>query len=258
MAVSTARDLEPAHSVPWGELSLDLENANQGAGARRDRASVVQRFQEDAVPGAQRSPGQLDRAGFLPAESPNEQTGDAPSPECFDLAQLLDAAEQALAGKPGDHTDQGQDLLPALNSEPSVLVTGPKRLLYLALGGGSFALIFAGITVPGIPMATFAVLSGYYLVRSSVRLHEGLLQSRFFRDIIEEWSTFQGLSRRSKIKLMGMIATAVAVSFSVVPPTEASLAMTFVLTTGGLYSLLSLPGIAEDQEARSLASLPGV
>ncbi len=180
------------------------------------------------------------------------------APERLDLAQLLDAAEQAIAGNPGDHTDQAQDLLPALNSEPSVLVTGPKRLLYLALGGGSFALIFAGITVPGIPMVTFAVLSGYYLVRSSVRLHEGLLQSRFFRDIIEEWSTFQGLSRRSKIKLMGMIATAVAVSFSVVPPTEASLAMTFVLTTGGLYSLLSLPGIDEDQTAGSLASLPGV
>ena len=149
-------------------------------------------------------------------------------------------------------------MLPALRPEPNILVTGPKRLLYLALGGGSFALIFAGITVPGIPTVTFAVLSGYYFVRSSVRLHEGLLQRQFFREIIEEWSTSQGLSVRSKIKILGMIATAVAVSFSVVPPTEASLAMTFVLTTGGVYSLLRLPGIDEDQQAGSLASLPGV
>ncbi len=69
-------------------------------------------------------------------------------PERFDLAQLVETAEHVLTGKRCEHAVFHPELLPALRSEPSILVTGPKRLLFLGLGGGSFALIFAGLTIP--------------------------------------------------------------------------------------------------------------
>jgi uncharacterized membrane protein YbaN (DUF454 family) len=183
--------------------------------------------------------------------------------ERFDLAQLVETAEHVLNGKRSEHAILHPVLLPALRSEPSILVTGPKRLLFLGLGGGSFALIFAGLTIPGIPTVTFAILSSYYLARSSTRLHERLVRSSFFGPIIDEWSTYQGLSRLSKVKLIGLIAVAVGVSLSLLPLTPMVLAVTFVLSSGGLYSLLRLPGIDEGEEslpfswiARSLPAPP--
>ncbi len=170
-------------------------------------------------------------------------------PERFDLAQLVETAEHVLTGRRTEHAFLHPELLPALRSEPSILVTGPKRLLFLGLGGGSFALIFAGLTIPGIPTVTFAILSSHYLARSSTRLHERLVRSSFFGPIIEEWSTYQGLSRRSKVKLIGLIAVAVGVSLSLVPLTPLVLAVTFVLSSGGLYSLLRLPGVDEEDES---------
>ena len=110
-------------------------------------------------------------------------------------------------------------------------------------------MIFAGLTIPGIPTVTFAILSGYYLARSSNLLHERLVPSGFFGPIIEEWSTYQGLSRRSKVKLICLIAVAVGISFSLVPLTPLVLAVTFVLSSGGVYGLLRLPGIEDEDES---------
>ncbi len=169
-------------------------------------------------------------------------------PERFDLAQLVETAEHVLNRKRSEHAVLPPELLSALPAKPSILVTGRKRLLFLGLGGGSFALIFAGLTIPGIPTVTFAILSSYYLARSSIRLHERLVRSRFFGPMIDEWSMYQGLSRLSKVKLIGLIAVAVGGSFTLVPLTPLVLAVTFVLSSGGLYSLLRLPGIVEEDE----------
>jgi len=186
-------------------------------------------------------------------------------PGRFDLAQLVETAEHVLTGRQSEHALLHPKLLPAPGAAPSILVTGPKRLLFLGLGGGSFALIFAGLTIPGIPTVTFAILSGYYLARSSTRLHESLVRSSFFGPIVEEWSTYQRLSRLSKVKLVGLIAIAVGVSLSFVPLTPLVLTVTFVLSSGGLYSLLRLPGIDEEDEtlpfswiAMSLPAPPAV
>jgi uncharacterized membrane protein YbaN (DUF454 family) len=186
-------------------------------------------------------------------------------PERFDLAQLVETAERVFNRKRSEHAVLPPKLQSALPAEPSILVTGPKRLLFLGLGGGSFALIFAGLTIPGIPTVTFAILSSYYLARSSIRLHDRLVRSRFFGPMIDEWSMYQGLSHLSKVKLIGLIAVAVGVSFTLVPLTPLVLAVTFVLSSGGLYSLLRLPEIVEEDEslpfswiARSLPASPAL
>jgi len=129
-------------------------------------------------------------------------------PERFDLTHLVETAEHILNGERSEHAILHPKLLPALRSEPSILVAGPKRLLFLGLSGGSFALIFAGLTIPGIPTVTFVILSSYYLARSSTRLHERLVRSSFFEPIIEEWCAYEGLSRPTNVKLPDLIEKA--------------------------------------------------
>jgi hypothetical protein len=63
------------------------------------------------------------------------------------------------------------------------MATGPRRLYYLALAGGSFTLTVIGLIVPGIPTIPFLVATGYYLARSSPRLNKALSRSWFFGPI---------------------------------------------------------------------------
>src|SRR5271157_247410 len=114
-------------------------------------------------------------------------------------------------------------------------------------------------STPGYPLWSSSIVArlvglrrslvSYYLARSSTRLHERLVRSSFFGPLVEESSTYQGLSRRSKVKLIGLIAVVVGVSLSLVPLTPLVLAVTFVLSSGGLYSLLRLPGVDEADES---------
>ncbi len=53
----------------------------------------------------------------------------------------------------------------------------PRRLVNLAMAGGSFALAVGGAILPGIPTLPFLILSGRYAVRVSPRI-ERLLQSQ--------------------------------------------------------------------------------
>ncbi len=142
-----------------------------------------------------------------------------------------------------------------LDQERTLLTTGPKRVLYLFLGGSSFAMIFVGLAIPGIPTVPFVMASSYYLARSSRRLHGMLARSSTFGPIVVEWSKHQGLSRMSKAKLAGLTAIVVGISFLLVPLTPLVLIMTFALSSAGLYSLLRLPGIDDDTEPLALQSI---
>ena len=87
----------------------------------------------------------------------------------IELADLLEAAQSVLSGLRSGGSLGQADRLPAVSSDPkpTILVTGPRRLVFLALGGGAFAMIFVGLAIPGVPAVTFAMLSSYYLARSS-------------------------------------------------------------------------------------------
>ena len=65
-------------------------------------------------------------------------------------------------------------------------------------------MIFVGLSVPGVPTVTFAIAAGYYLARSSIRLHGKVVRSRLFGPIVREWLARHGLSMGSKAKLIAL------------------------------------------------------
>jgi uncharacterized membrane protein YbaN (DUF454 family) len=126
------------------------------------------------------------------------------------------------------------------STEP-VLVQGPRRLLFLALAGVSFATGIAGIILPILPTTPFLLLSSFFLVRSSPRLHAALLGSRLFGPIITDWQVRGGVRRDVKIKAISVVAIAVAVTiflsgFSAIPTVTVVL-----LATIGVVVILRLP-----------------
>ncbi len=103
--------------------------------------------------------------------------------------------------------------------------------MYLALAGGSFAMTLVGLVVPGIPTVPFLLTTSYYLARSSRRLDERLRRTPLFGPILVEWERRHGLSRTSKLKLVGLTLTIVVVTVALTPISPVALVVIVLISS---------------------------
>jgi uncharacterized membrane protein YbaN (DUF454 family) len=124
---------------------------------------------------------------------------------------------------------------------PRDVATGLKRLGFLAMAGGSFALSLAGLIVPGIPTVPFLLATSYYLARSSPALDSALRHAPFLGPILTEWEQHHALGAWSKVKLIGLTVTIIVVTVMLTP---VSLAVAVVIAAVGslsVYGVARLP-----------------
>lgn len=165
--------------------------------------------------------------------------------------RLVAAAEEAFQ----------QTLRPALDRStveepaPPAMATGLRRLWYVGLAGGSFALTLVGLVVPGVPTVPFLLATSYYLVRSSPRLNALLLKSRFFGPILDDLQHWGGLRRINKIKLGALTLVVSAVTIVVAGPPLVLLVVMFAVASASLYAISRLPGVPS-RARRSSALAP--
>ena len=67
------------------------------------------------------------------------------------------------------------------------IANGWRRIALLTLGGLFFCLGVLGAFLPGLPATPFLMLTSYFLIRSSPRWNDKLLQSRVFGSILSDW-----------------------------------------------------------------------
>jgi uncharacterized membrane protein YbaN (DUF454 family) len=133
------------------------------------------------------------------------------------------------------------------NSNRSVeVVTGPRRLIYLALAGGAFAMTVVAIVVPGIPTTPFLLATSYALARSSPRLNLLLRQSAFFGPIVDEWEQHGGFSRSSKVKLISLTAAVAMVAIAISPLSPVAVFLVLLVCASGIFGISRLPGLPEE------------
>ena len=99
----------------------------------------------------------------------------------------------------------------SLDSKPQP-VTGPKRFVFIALAGLFFVLGAVGAVLPVLPTTPFLLLTSYFLARSSPRLNQWLLTSRFFGPILRDWQQLGGVRPDVKVKAIMIVLLAVSVS----------------------------------------------
>lgn len=131
-------------------------------------------------------------------------------------------------------------------SEPT-LVTGPRRLLYLAAGGGSVLMTIVGVIVPGIPTVPFLLSSSYFLARSSPRAHALLEATPLFGDMVREWDAHQALSRTSKRRLAVFTLVIITVTVVLAGPSPLVLGVVSVMAPACLIGIIRLPEIAHSE-----------
>lgn len=86
------------------------------------------------------------------------------------------------------------------------------RSFYIITGCISLGLGFLGIFVPGMPTTPFLLLAAFLFARGSARMHRWLLNNRFVGSYITEWNKSKGLSRRTKIKSVTLMAIVLLIS----------------------------------------------
>lgn len=99
---------------------------------------------------------------------------------------------------------------------------GWRRVVHLTLAGIWFTLAVLGAILPGLPCTCFLLLCSYSLCRSSRRLHERLLASRWFGPTLRHWRAHRGVRPGVKTKALTMLVGMVGASLAFAPlPTVA-------------------------------------
>ena len=94
-----------------------------------------------------------------------------------------------------------------------------KRMIHLALAGGSFAMATAGVILPGIPALPFLLLTGHYLVKSSPEFCLRLENVPGLGALIQRATEVGGqvIDRRSLLKMLGFTVAALT-AFAIFHP----------------------------------------
>jgi uncharacterized membrane protein YbaN (DUF454 family) len=74
-----------------------------------------------------------------------------------------------------------------------------KNLPYLILGHLFLALGFIGIFLPLLPTTPFILLSAFCYSKGSAKMHNWLMQSKFFGHLIADWNKRGAINLRAKI-----------------------------------------------------------
>jgi uncharacterized membrane protein YbaN (DUF454 family) len=127
------------------------------------------------------------------------------------------------------------------------------RSLYQALGWSSVGMGVVGAITPGIPTAPFALLAGYFFIRSSPAAHQWLLRSKWFGQFVREWEEHHGVRRSVKYAAVGLMAGGLTITLLLDLPPAVTTSI-LVLEVIGLVVVIRLPVVEPAQKAAPLLS----
>ena len=87
------------------------------------------------------------------------------------------------------------------------------RTLLWIVGSLSLALGIVGIVLPGLPTTPFILLAAACYAKASPRLHQWLLNHRWFGAMLRDWERERSLTRRTKT--IAVASMVVMIGFSV-------------------------------------------
>lgn len=73
------------------------------------------------------------------------------------------------------------------------------KAVFIVLGTISLGLAVLGVFIPGLPTTPFVLLAAALYMRSSEKLYNSLMRSKFFKQYIDEYQKKKGMSLKLKI-----------------------------------------------------------
>lgn len=88
-----------------------------------------------------------------------------------------------------------------------------KRILLIAVGCMGVGLGAVGAVVPLIPAFPFLLLAAVCFARSSEKLNNWFINTRLYKNNLESYVKGQGMTRKTKIKIMVMVTILMSIGF---------------------------------------------
>ena len=88
-----------------------------------------------------------------------------------------------------------------------------KKTLYLLLGTLSLGLGAAGSLVPVLPTVPFLMLAAFSFARSSEKLHTWFINTKLYKDNLEDYVAGKGMSVKTKVRIMITVTLLMSVGF---------------------------------------------
>lgn len=100
-------------------------------------------------------------------------------------------------------------------AQPQRMTVG--RAILMGLGWVSLAVGVVGIFVPLLPTTEFVMLAAFLFMKSSPRFHTWLLGTKVYRTYVQPFKETGGIPKKTKIRMLAISLTVLAVSAVVVP-----------------------------------------
>lgn len=127
----------------------------------------------------------------------------------------------------------------------AVQVSGLRRVVYIAVAFAFLGLGFLGAFLPGLPTTPFLLLTSYFLVRSSPRLHAKVTRMPIVGRFLNDWREKRGIRPRVKLLAAVIVLAVLAASLSISLLPTAWKVVIAGLGAIGLTVIFRLPTIRE-------------
>ena len=88
-----------------------------------------------------------------------------------------------------------------------------KKILYIILGCIGLGLGAVGAVVPMLPAFPFLLLAAFCFARSSEKLHTWFINTRLYKDNLEDFLAGKGMTKKTKVRIMITVTVLMSVGF---------------------------------------------
>ena len=134
--------------------------------------------------------------------------------------------------------------LPADVTRPwvgEVVIGGVRRIVNLTAAGGCLVMSIVGVITPGIPTVPFVLATGYFLARSSPKLHAKFRRAPLFGQMLTDYEDLGGLRWTTKLKAIGLTLGLIAITVFVAGAALPLLLIATVMGSVSIYMVLRMP-----------------
>ena len=88
-----------------------------------------------------------------------------------------------------------------------------KKLIYIAVGCIGVGLGAVGAVVPMLPAFPFLLLAAFCFARSSEKLHNWFVNTKLYKDNLEDYIAGRGMTKKTKIRIMITVTLLMSIGF---------------------------------------------
>lgn len=119
------------------------------------------------------------------------------------------------------------------------------KLIHLSLGFLSLGLAIVGAFLPVLPTTPFLLLTSFFFLRSSPRLHRALMRSPVFGPLLTDWARHRGVRVHVKLQAVGAIVIVITLTAIFAGLSPAMIGLLVGLGLVGVIVVVRLPTVRD-------------